>query len=142
MRAVVGIFCRCTGFAMTPRSIHASAVLAGLLALPAACAPTAPRRLAVAPPSVAQGVILAERPVPASDATVRNLLLTRLGATADAAGAAGLVEFVFRDGTGRTLSVVQANPRHLRPGDRVAIRWQPRTELLPAATEVAAAPAP
>ena len=138
---------------MPVRPSRFAAVPLAMLTLQAACAPMAAPRLAVVPPpppaTGAQGVILAERPVPATGAAMRGILLSRLGAApagqggpALPAGQGGpaLVEFVFRDGEGRTLSVVQANPRHLRAGDRVTISWQPRTELLPVATEVAAAP--
>ncbi|HET9018380.1 MAG TPA: hypothetical protein VFN46_02275, partial [Acetobacteraceae bacterium] len=97
---------------MPVRPSRFAAVPLAMLTLQVACAPTATPRLAVAapPPAAgAQGVILAERPVPGAGATMRGILLSRLGAAPAGQGGPALVEFVFRDGEGRTLSVVQAN---------------------------------
>ena len=133
------------------------AALAVGVALLAGCAPSRPppapaaaQALSPAAPGEA-GVIVTERPLlqPRAAGDVRGTILATLGDSITApapAGApafsapGGAVEFIVRQADGATLSVVQDNPQHLRPGERVAILRQPQTMLLrPPVSVIAAA---
>ena len=73
---------------------------------------------------------------------MRGTILATLGdaMAAPAQAPAGAIEFIVREADGATLSVVQDNPQHLRPGERVAILREPRTMLVrPPASVIAAA---
>jgi hypothetical protein len=122
---------------------------AALLALLAGCAPnSAPAPAAVAPAAEAgsrYGVIVAERPLrPGASGAgdVRGAILAKLGGAAvvqPIAGTAEEAEFIVRAEDAQTLSVVQDNPQHLRPGERVLIHAGPRTWLSRALSASAAA---
>ena len=99
------------------------AVLAGL----AGCAgqPPAPPPAVVSAQDVT-GVIVAIRPLPPAPG---SKVLTALG-TQPAAATPGTSEFILRDPTGRTLSVVQANPGQLRLHDRVRLAGTGHSRLV------------
>lgn len=113
-----------------------SLAVAVTLALVAACAPTRPPAPVASAPSALPGqygVILAERPVPATGAgDVRGQILARLGDAVVLPAAAGLPreEFIVRTDDGRTLSVVQDNPQRLRPGERILVGGTEATRLV------------
>jgi hypothetical protein len=102
-------------------------VLAGLLAAAACTAvPNAP-----APVSASQaagvGTVLVVRPIaealPQDGAAWRAALLSGAADSPGASPAAGttLAEFIVREDTGATLSIVQPNAAGLHPGDRVTV---------------------
>jgi outer membrane lipoprotein SlyB len=53
-----------------------------------------------------------------------------VGVPAGGAAVAGEAEFVIRADGGRTLSIMQANDRNFRPGQRVALRGGPRMQVV------------
>jgi outer membrane lipoprotein SlyB len=84
--------------------------------------------------SVAEaGVILSMRAVAApSDATWRTALLADANVTtiANDSAARPMIEFIVRDDTGATISVVQSNALGLNVGDHVTILHDTRTHLV------------
>jgi len=125
------------------RSFRPLFVAAAVLALSAGCTPAHHPQVAVAPPpSGVPGVVVASRPVPPGASTARDAILARLGMPLPERAAPALVEVIVRTGDGQTLSVVQADRPTLRPGARVAMLVTPHARLVPAVTEVAAAPPP
>lgn len=95
----------------------------------AACAPAAPpvraETPAVAPRGSDGGLIVSVRPMTASDA----ILLALNEGAARGAHSGGAMEFIIRQDSGRTISVVQANADGFRPGERVALTGGARTRI-------------
>ncbi len=120
-------------------------VIALALCLLAGCAtgrPPAPQAASAvvrpATPGDEIGVIVAERPLqPRAAGDVRATILATLGDAAVTAALAQIAtaEFIVREADGATLSVVQDNPQHLRPGERVAIERRPQTMLVRALSD-------
>lgn len=112
-----------------------AAVVLSVLCLAAACAPVRPpAAVAVLPAESAEtGMIVAERPLrPPQSGDVRGTILAMLGdaAVMPPSSQGDSVEFVVRAADGTMLSVVQSNPQHLRPGERVVIERRPEPVLL------------
>jgi outer membrane lipoprotein SlyB len=110
--------------------------VAGLLALDG-CAPAAAPAADVGPAETAEyGVIVSLRPAAASGAVQANIMAAFGGPMAggvEGKPAAAATEFIVREDSGNTISVVQANDDGLRPGDRVAVMRGARTRLARAA---------
>lgn len=139
---------------MTCFVLPATVALAVLLEV-SACAPadrpapyTAAELARAAPANY--GVVVTIRPVPvhgestgsapdsgvgpAAGGDVRDTILGAMGTTAGpGAGADPAFEFILREDTGQTVSVVQANEEGLRPGERVVLSMGARTRLSRAA---------
>jgi len=84
------------------------------------------------------GVIVSCRPIEATaGGDVRGAILGAVGGPAgNGAGqgaAEAVFEFIVREGSGQTLSVVQTNAAGLRPGERVVLSMSPRARLSRAA---------
>ena len=143
---------------MTCFVLPATVALAVLLEV-SACAPadrpapyTAAELARAAPANY--GVVVTIRPVPvhgestgastgsvadsgvgvgvATGGDVRDTILGAMG-TAAGPGADPAFEFILREDTGQTISVVQANEEGLRPGERVVLSMGARTRLSRAA---------
>ena len=80
------------------------------------------------------GVIVSCRPIEAAGGgDVRGAILGAVGGPAGQGASEAAFEFVIREDNGQTLSVVQANPAGLRPGERVVLSMGTRTRLSRAA---------
>jgi hypothetical protein len=110
-----------------------------LLALVLASCSPAPKQVAAIPQPVPMqyGIIASLRPVlqgppsgVATDPGARILAAIGVGVPAGAGSAPGEAEFVIRADDGRTLSIMQANDKNFRAGQRVALRGGPRMQVV------------
>ena len=122
-----------------PDPIRHGLRVAILLALVLARCTPAPKPVAAIPQPVPMeyGIIASLRPViqsgphpAATDPGASILAALGVGVPAGAGAATGETEFVIRADDGRTLSIMQANDKNFRAGQRVALRAGPRMQVV------------
>jgi outer membrane lipoprotein SlyB len=104
----------------------------------ASCSPAAKPVAAVPQPAPMEyGIIASLRPVlqaapngVATDPGARILAAIGVGVPAGVGTAPGEAEFVIRADDGRTLSIMQANDKNFRAGQRVALSGGPRMQVV------------
>lgn len=123
------------------RALPAVMALTGVLGLAACAAPSAGSAEIGRTASVAHGTIVSMRPVaalgtgddPRADilGAVGGVVVGGLaGAAAERdAGRSAAAEFIIHEDNGHTISVVQNDESHFRPGDRVVLTRGARTRI-------------
>jgi outer membrane lipoprotein SlyB len=107
----------------------------GLLGV-AACAPTNPAPTGadtVRTQNLGYGVIVSMRPITVSGAIHANAVGAFGGPMAggiEGPPTAAAIEFIVREDSGDTISVVQTNEANLRPGERVGLTGGPHTRVI------------